>query len=73
MDKKQYKNIIIYYICYVVPNSVKFLHLIINRLNECIEENTGNKYLTAVHTDKKKNEVIKYEVLERKRKVLLDQ
>ena len=43
---------------YVKINSVNPLYLIIVKVHGCIEEKTGNKYLTLVSTDKNK-EVLK--------------
>ena len=38
LDKKSYKNILIYYIGYMTPNSVKPLDFIISILNEYVRE-----------------------------------
>ena len=51
IDGKSYKNILIYYVGYVTPNSVKLLYLIINKINGYIEESNGNKYLTLLPAD----------------------
>ena len=59
IDKKSYKNILIYYIGYVkvkdltdvTINNVNPLYLITDKINEYTEENNGNKYLTLVPTD----------------------
>ena len=40
---------------YVEINSVNFLYLNIGEVDGCIEEISGNKYLTLVSTDKKAN------------------
>ena len=65
IDEKSYKNTLIYYICYVTPNSVNPLYLIINQINGYIKENkiNGNKYLTLVLTDESKNTLKKFEEL----------
>ena len=63
IDRKWYKNIIIYYIgyiaikniIYVKINTVNPLCLIIDKADEYIEECSGNKYLTLVSTDKNKD------------------
>ena len=63
IDKKSYKNILIYCIGYVTVkdlrymkiNSVNFSYLIIQEINGYIKENNGNKYLTLVPTDKRKD------------------
>ena len=68
IDKKSYKNIDIYHIGYVTMkdsdfvkiNGVNPLHLIIGEVDECIEENNGNKYLTFTSTDKNKKVLEKY-------------
>ena len=69
-DGKSYENILIYYIGYVTPTSVKPLYLIINKVNGYIDEYNGNKYLTLVHTGKGKDALNTYGV---KSKILLDQ
>ena len=56
IDKKSYKNILIYYIGYVTfkdleyvrINSVNPLYLITNKINGYFEESNGNKCLTLV-------------------------
>ena len=63
IDKKLYKNIDIYYIGYITMknsdyvkiNSVNTLYLIINKVDGCIEEINGNKYLTLVSTEKQRS------------------
>ena len=69
IDKKSYKNIGIYYIGYITIksisdygniNSVNPLYLIIDEVDEYIEENDGNKYLTFASADKNKKVVEKY-------------
>ena len=63
IDKNSYKNIGIYYIGYITVNrntdyqninSVNPLCLITGEVDEYIEENNGNKYLTFASTDKTK-------------------
>ena len=41
-------------------NSENPFYLIIDKVNGCIEEKNGNKYLTLVFTDKNKEVLIKY-------------
>ena len=48
---------------YIKINTVNILYLIINKINECIEENNGNKYLTLVPIDENKDISKKYEKL----------
>ena len=48
---------------YTTINNVNPLHLIINRLNACIEEINGNRYLTLVPTDESKNTIKMHEGL----------
>ena len=69
IDKRSYKNIGIYYIGYITikiisdyenVNSVNPLYLIIGEVDEYIEENNGNKYLTFASTDKNKKALEKY-------------
>ena len=63
IDKKSYKNTDIYYIGYITMknsdyvkiNSVNTLYLIINKVDGCIEEINGNKYLTLVSTEKQRS------------------
>ena len=63
IDKKSYKNTDIYYIGYITMknsdyvkiNSVNTLYLIINKVDGCIEEINGNKYLTLVSTEKRRS------------------
>ena len=59
IDEKSYKNILICYIGCVTPNNAKYL--IINKINGCIDEHNGNKYLTLVHTDESKDALRMYE------------
>ena len=69
IDKKSYKNILIYYIGYVKVknlryikiNSVNPLYLIIYKINGYIEKSNGNKYLKLVLTDEGKDILKKYE------------
>ena len=69
IDEKSYKNVFIYYIGYVMWNSVKLLDLIVNNATGYKEENNANKYLTLDPTDK----LEKYEEYGAKLKILLDQ
>ena len=52
IHKKSYKIILIYYIGYVTPNSVRFLYLVIN---EYVEESNGNEYSILAPTDESKD------------------
>ena len=60
IDKESYKNMDIYYIGYVTMKdsdyvkikSVNHFYLIIGEVDGCIEESSGNKYLTLVSADK---------------------
>ena len=81
IDKRLQKNIDIYYIGhitmedsdYVKINSVNSLYLIIDKVDVCIEEKSGNKYLTLVSTDKDNKEVlIKYAELWNKIRNLIE-
>ena len=68
IDKKSYKNTIVYYIghipiknlSYVKINIANPLYLIINEITGYIEESNGNKYLTLLSTDKNKDTLKKY-------------
>ena len=55
IDKQFYKIILIYYIGYVTPNSVKSLYLVINKINEYVEKSNRNEYSTLVPTDESKD------------------
>lgn len=57
------KIILTYYVGHVTPNSVKPLHLIINKINGSIEESNGSKYLTVVPDDESKTSLKTYEEL----------
>ena len=71
IDKKSYKNILIYYIGYVTIkdskfvkiNSVNPLYLIFNKVKEYFEETNGNKYLTLVSTNESKEKIYIYKEL----------
>ena len=62
IDEKSYKNILIYYIAYVMiknlkyikVNSVNSLYLILNKMNGYFEEINGNEYLMLVPTNESK-------------------
>ena len=61
MDKKSYKNILIYYIGYVTIKeyiklfSVNPLYLIFRYVNEYFEVINGNKFLKLVRTNESKD------------------
>ena len=55
IDKKPYKNILIYHISYVKTISVKPVYLIINKVYGYTDEYNDNKYLTVLDTDKDKD------------------
>ena len=66
IDKKSYKNIDIYYICYITVKDsyyVKIRYLIISEVDGCIKEESGNKYL-VFDSANESNEVLKkyYEI-----------
>ena len=71
IDKKSYKNILIYYIGYLTLKNLRYvkissvnpLYLIINKVNGYFEEIYGNKYLTLIPTNESKNTLKKYEEL----------
>ena len=58
IDEKSYKNILIYYVGYVMVkdlkyvriNSVNLLYLVFSNMNEYFEEINKSKYLTLVLT-----------------------
>ena len=65
IDEKSYKNIVIYYIGYVIIkdskyvkiNSVNLLYLIINKVNGYFEEIKRDKYSTLVPTNESKEKI----------------
>ena len=71
IDKKSYKNILIYYIGYVMIkdskyikiNSVNPLYLIFDKLNGYFEEINVNKYLRLVPTNEGKEKIKRSEEL----------
>ena len=63
IDEKSYKQKYCYFnigyvmiknLTYVKINCVNPLYFIIDKINGCIEENNGDKYLTLVPTDERK-------------------
>lgn len=50
----------------MTTNSVRPIYFIINKVNGCIEESNGSKYLKLVNTDKSRDRLKKYEELLRK-------
>ena len=62
IDEKSYKNILIYYIRYVMINDLKYikittvnpLYLIFSKVNGYFEETNKNKYLALVTTKESK-------------------
>ena len=60
IDEGSYKNVHIYHIGYVTPNSAKPLHLIISNTKGYIKESNGNKHLTPVNTDESTHILEKY-------------
>ena len=71
IDEKSYKNILMYYIGYVMIkdskyvkiNNVNPLYFIFNEVDECFEEINRNKYLMLVPTNESKEKSSKYEGL----------
>ena len=61
INKKSPKNIPIYYVCYMKPDIVKTLFIIINNANGYIEGSNGNKHLALVPNAESKGELKKYE------------
>ena len=74
IEEKSYKNILIYYIRYVMIkdskyikiNSVNPLYLTINKMNKYFEESNENKYLMLAPTNESKEKIKKCEELRRK-------
>ena len=69
MNKKSYNNILIYYMGYlkITKNleiySVNLLEFIFSKMNGYFQENIGNKYLTLIPTNERKEKIKKYEEL----------
>ena len=71
IDEKSYKNILMYYIGYVMIkdskyvkiNNVNPLYFIFNEVDECFEEINRNIYLMLVPTNESKEKSSKYEGL----------
>ena len=67
LDEKSYKNILIYYIEYVMIKkdlkiySVNPLYLIFGKMNGYFDVFNGKKYLTLVPTNESKEKTKKYE------------
>ena len=74
INEKSYKNVLTYYVGYVTvknlryikTNSVNPLYIIIDKIKRYTEESNGNRYLTVVRTDEKKDVLEKYEELSTK-------
>ena len=79
IDKRLYKNNLIYYIGYATIksnlkiNSVNTLYLIFIKINRYIEDSNGNKYLTLAGIDECKDLLEKYDELRKRSKILLGQ
>ena len=66
------QNILIYHIEYVMVkelsnvtiNSISRFYLIINKINGCIEESNGSRYLTLFPTDESKDTLKKVSFIE---------
>ena len=71
IDDKSLKNVLIYCIGYVTPNSMKPLYLIINKVNGCTKEHNENRYLALVQIDNGKNALKRYGDLWKKIKDLI--
>ena len=59
-DEKSYECILIYYIGYVAPNSVKPFYIITDNEKGYIIKSNGNKYLIILHSDERKNTLKMY-------------
>ena len=67
IDKKSYRNILIYYIGYVAIkdskyikiNCVNHLYLIFNKANGCFEEINRNKILKLIPTNESEEKILK--------------
>ena len=64
MEKKSYKNILIYHIglLYAIKD-LKYVKIIFDKLNRSFEEINGSKYLMLVPTNKSKEIIKKFEKL----------
>ena len=59
VDEKSYRKVLIYYIGFEITN--KSLYLIINKIDEYMEESSGNRDLTQFPTDTINDTLKKYE------------
>ena len=77
IDKKSYKNILIYYIEYVTIKkdlknvSVNPLYVIFGKINGYFEDINGDKYLMLLSTNESKEKIKKYEELSIKIRYLI--
>lgn len=60
VDKKLYKDILIYYIVYETLDRIKSLYIDFNEINGYIEHNDGSEYITFIPHHGKKDENKKY-------------
>ena len=60
VDKKSFKDILIYYIEYETSDGVELLFASFNRINEYIEDYNGSKYLALISVDENKGKIRKY-------------
>ena len=71
MDEVSYKNILIYYIAYVMIKNLKYmkfnivnpLYLMLNKMNGYLEEINENEKLTLAPSNKSKEKLKKYDEL----------
>ena len=67
LDKKSFKNIGVYYIGYITKkdeykiNNVNSLYLLVHKIEGCIKEKEGSKYLSIAFTDSNSEVLKKYE------------
>ena len=77
IDEKSYKNILIYYIEYVMIKkdlknvSVNPLYIIFGKINGYFEDINGDKYLMLLSTNESKEKIKKYEELSIKIRYLI--
>ena len=58
----------------MIPNSANPTYLIVTKMNKCIEESNGNKYLKLIHSDESKDTLKKcVKSCREKPKILSDQ
>ena len=72
VDKKSFKDILIYFIGYETLNGVKHLCINLSKINRYIEYKNRIKYVTLFLADENKGEIKKYKEIWIKMKCLIE-